>query len=339
MASVHRTYHTLSVTTALLTVFAVVTIGFLISTQPPIITERQQPLLRKVSRTEYTIPYCDRQRQQAVDLYLPYRYPQEDAAKTANPLVIYVHGGGWSTGDKHNAIADYYGSQFVAHGIAFASVSYRLAPAAHYPAQNDDVACAISTLASRADQYMVDPSRVLLFGDSAGSLLTSMYALTTERPPVGIKGVISFYGTSDLVYQLSRPRSPNRNAANYLGSTDLTLARRASPVYQPVTAATPPYIFFHGDKDMVVTREQAYSLYRRIRTVQPSSRFVTVKKAGHAFTQKTTPTAADIREIMLEFAMNRLGTTDDERRTTTTPSLLDPASSSHQASPLIIPVR
>jgi acetyl esterase/lipase len=289
----------------LLLVVAVI-IAVFISTTWPLSPPPSTTALKEASRAQLTIPYCDRHSQQSIDLYLPYRYPSEDVVSSANPLVIYVHGGGWRSGDKRNSIAEYYGTPFLSSGIAFASVNYRLAPAFHYPTQNNDVSCAIATIASQASQHYIDPTRVILFGDSAGALLISMYTLSTEPRPITIRGVIDFYGTTDLVYQLARKQFGNKNALNYLGANDPSLARRASPVYQPVPSGTPPFLFFHGDKDTVVTRKQAYTLYQHIKSVQSSSRFITVKSAGHIFTRTSTPTKAEIRATMLEFATTLL---------------------------------
>ena len=59
--------------------------------------------------------------------------------------------------------------------------------------------------------------------DCLDGFLVSTYALSTAKPPVTIRGVVSLYGTTDLVRQLKLGRRRNPNAFNYLGSADFAI--------------------------------------------------------------------------------------------------------------------
>lgn len=275
--------------------------------------KQSMPQINAVSHAINDIYYCAGEASQALDLYLPH-----DTDESPHPLVVYVHGGGWSRGDKRNEIADYYGSALVEAGFAFASVNYRLAPKYHFPAQNDDVACAIKTLAERAAEYDIDTNHVILVGDSAGGLLVSDYALSDDEPPVNVRGVVSFYGTTDLVYQLNQTHSKNKNAYNYLGTKSSETARRASPLYREITRTPPPFLFFHGTNDKVVSISQAYKFYEKIAAQQPTSRFIRVKHAGHGFSNSSSPTRAEIRNLVVEFTRK---VSDNETPTASTPEI------------------
>ena len=263
--------------------------------------------LGKIARIIHDIPYCNGNAEQTIDLYLPPEPAGPARTHTPYPLAIYVHGGGWSKGDKRNAIADFYGAALVRAGFAFASINYRLAPQHRYPVQNNDTACAINTLAAIAPQYAINTHKAILIGDSAGGFLVSTYALSTTKPPVAIRGVVSLYGTTDLVRQLKLGRRRNPNAFNYLGSADFATAKKASPLYHKIAGTPPPFLFLHGAKDKVVSPDQSHLLYERIVVRQPLSRFIRISHAGHEFTGASNLTRAQIRETIVKFAAEHTG--------------------------------
>ena len=85
------------------------------------------------------IPYVVRpgadQRQTSLDVYIP-------AAAAGLPVLMYVHGGGWASGDKDAVGAK--AAYFTAHGFVFVSINYRLIPAAWPAQQAADVAAAVA---------------------------------------------------------------------------------------------------------------------------------------------------------------------------------------------------
>lgn len=108
-------------------------------------------------------------------------------ATDRRPVVVYVHGGGWSTGDKRNQIADKV-ALFRGEDYVFVSVNYRLSPVAvgpdytnriKFPDHNVDVADAIGWVVDNIADYGGDPGRVALLGHSAGAHLV---ALTATNP-------------------------------------------------------------------------------------------------------------------------------------------------------------
>ena len=135
----------------------------------------------------------------------------------------------------------------------------------------------------------------------------STYALSTTKPPVAIRGVVSLYGTTDLVRQLKLGRRRNPNAFNYLGSADFATAKKASPLYHKIAGTPPPFLFLHGAKDKVVSPDQSHLLYERIVVRQPLSRFIRISHAGHEFTGASNLTRAQIRETIVKFAAEHTG--------------------------------
>lgn len=133
----------------------------------------------------------------ALDLYLPWR-------KAGEPLILFVHGGGWTGGDKRDY--GHVGRWFARCGIAFANVNYPLAPKTRAGAQAAAVLDALDWLARRGPVYGYAADRTFLMGYSAGAQLVSLAALdpavARKRANVSISGVIALAG---LGYRLPGP--------------------------------------------------------------------------------------------------------------------------------------
>lgn len=248
-----------------------------------------------VATTIRNIPYCSSRNDSEMqyDLYLPQR-----TRSRSLPLVVFIHGGGWVSGDKRNGLVDYYGSDFINNNIAVASINYRLAPRSRYQTQNSDVACALRDISHRAPELGIDPSRIGLLGDSAGGLLAAMYALHQTEAAPEVRTVVEFYGTSDLSAQLTRFPQYDRDAVAYLGTQSMTVAMAASPLYQPIPKDVPPFLLLHGDKDTIVHPQQTEQFYEKLSAVNKQTQYVVVRGAGHYFTHNNTPTNLQIRTMV-----------------------------------------
>lgn len=101
-------------------------------------------------------------------------------ARGPAPLIVYVHGGGWKRGSKDNATGRFKPVHYPGQGYAFASINYRLVPAATVEQQAADVAGAVKALIDRADALGIDQRRIVLMGHSAGAHLVALVG-TDER--------------------------------------------------------------------------------------------------------------------------------------------------------------
>jgi acetyl esterase/lipase len=129
------------------------------------------------------------------------------------PILVFIHGGGWSIGDKRHTAAP-KAAHFAAAGWAFASVNYRLVPAATVEQQAADIAAAIAWLRSTAATDRLDPDRIVLMGHSAGAHLAALVAtdpayLAAARVPLSaIDGVVLLDGAAyDVAAQFADPRN------------------------------------------------------------------------------------------------------------------------------------
>jgi acetyl esterase/lipase len=102
------------------------------------------------------------------DLYVPTR------SRGADPVVIWVHGGGWGVGGPREGDGGPYGSwpqvlaKLAARGHVVMAINYRFTGEARFPAQIQDVKAAVRWIRSNATQYGADPTQVILWGQSAG---------------------------------------------------------------------------------------------------------------------------------------------------------------------------
>lgn len=258
------------------------------------------PVFRDIADIKRNIPYCGTSsRFQQLDIYLP----KGEAGIV--PAVVYVHGGGWALGDKASSKLVQYGTAIIEQNMALVSVNYRLAPDYTYPAQNEDVACAVSFLHSEGVRYGIDPNNIGLWGDSAGGQLAAMTALDPAfKPHIG--AVVEFYGTSDIWAQITRDKKRGRGAIAYIGSSvDKAKAQQASPLYAD-PAGAPPFLLFHGLNDKTVPYGQSVSLAGNLIAAGVDARLRTVERADHNFTNNSKPSAKQIEREMAAFFKERL---------------------------------
>src|SRR5262249_17962423 len=88
------------------------------------------------------------------------------------PLIVWIHGGAWRGGGK--AEFERLISESAKRGYVAATIDYRLVPASIFPAQVEDVKCAVRWLRANAERLHVDPNRIGVVGSSAGAHLAMM---------------------------------------------------------------------------------------------------------------------------------------------------------------------
>jgi acetyl esterase/lipase len=171
-------------------------------------------------------------------------------AKSA-PIVLFVHGGGWSGGDKMEF--GWVGEQLAREGILVAVVNYRLSPAVQHPAHVQDVAKAIAWMERNAAAYGGDPRRLTVVGHSAGGHLAALVALDPTYlqaegyPTTVVRSVVGIAGAGyDLdAYYANTPLVPMLMSAF---GQDPTRWATAAPV-RYVQPAAPPFYLAHGLTD------------------------------------------------------------------------------------------
>ena len=253
------------------------------------------PMMNGVADVRRNVAYCGTDSSfQELDVYTP---KHQDRAR---PAVVYIHGGGWSTGDKANPFVASYGTDIVKHDFAFVSVNYRLAPQSIYPAQNQDVDCALAYIVAHADELRIDVTKIALIGDSAGGQLAAMAALTSPSKS-HVRAVVSFYGPADVWVQITRKPRADKWAVNYIGSANNEIrARQASPLYANLAGA-PPFLIVHGVNDQTVRYDQAVTFTAKLKAANVDVTLLPVQNANHYFSSKSRPDIGTVTTRVVDF--------------------------------------
>jgi acetyl esterase/lipase len=94
------------------------------------------------------------------------------------PVLLFVHGGGFTGGDKHvpgSPMYDHVGAWAVRNGWVGVTITYRLAPEHTWPSGAQDVAAAVAWVRDNIAAYGGDPSRIVVAGHSAGCVHVASY--------------------------------------------------------------------------------------------------------------------------------------------------------------------
>ena len=230
------------------------------------------------------------------------------AGDAAAPLVIWIHGGGFMFGDRRILPETFRPDQvfdaLLDAGLAVASIDYRHALEAPFPAQLQDAKAAVRYLRSFAGELALSTERIGVMGESAGGHIAALVGLTAHRadlegthgvvgPSSAVDVVVDWYGPADLM-TMPRATPPPQVLAKLptelhappedhltRGLEGAALAD-ASPITH-VTPDAPPFLLVHGTADWLVPYAQSEQLHAALTGAGVDSRLVPVDNAQHIF--------------------------------------------------------
>jgi acetyl esterase/lipase len=226
-----------------------------------------------------------------MDIYRPRTLPREPL-----PVIVYVHGGGWSAGSKDQSADKLV--PFVQRGYCGVSINYRLTPLVRFPEPLHDCKCAIRFLRAKAKDLHLDPDRIGVWGHSAGGHLVALLGTTAH--------VKEFEGSGGWQDYSSRVQAVCAQAApsdffSLLEETKLKknepdvkalfggpiqehkdLVQLASPLTH-LSKDSAPFLIVHGEADTSCPPRQAELLYKGLKRVDASVQLLIGKGGKHGY--------------------------------------------------------
>lgn len=259
---------------------------------------------------EYDVKYVpEGDTAQALDIY----YPEKPAEKPL-PLLVWIHGGGWSGGSKTQVP---FMSQLT-RGYVVASIEYRFSQKAIFPAQIQDCQAAIRWLRANAKKYSIDSTHVGVGGASAGGHLSALVGTSGGKkafPMIGgnedqsdrVQAVCDIFGPTNFytviaqadadkevknIFKWNQGDPYSRLIAAKLGE-DKEKCNAVSPVHY-VSKDNPPFLILHGDRDTLVPYAQSVELTELLTKANVEVTLQKIPGAGHGGQQFTSPAIAKL---------------------------------------------
>jgi pectinesterase len=238
----------------------------------PFITVADPLMAKNVRVTENIVYQTLGDRALHLDILFPKKH-----SKVGNPAVILIHGGGWRSGEKSQALA--IAKQLAAAGYVAVAVEYRLSLEAIYPAGMQDLRSAIRWMRENSAKYGIDENKIAAMGFSSGGQMAALlgnsngdkkYDQIEAKKSGDIQAVIDVDG----VLAFKHPESSEGTyAAAWLGGTSAELPEiwQEASALSRVDEHSAPIIFinsstprFHAGRDDMIKKLNEFHIYSEV---------------------------------------------------------------------------
>lgn len=258
------------------------------------------------------------------------------------PVFLYIHGGGWITGDRrwHSMPLLF---QLAHAGWLVVTTNYRLAPRVRaYPEQLIDCKRALRWVKQNASRYGASRDFVVVGGESAGGHLATLLTLTCNEPKyqpgfeafdTSVQGCINLYGVMDITDSngVYRSRDPAGMFKHHIEKRVMLRSmhkhqdtyKRASPYWkvQALSHPFPPIMTVHGTIDTLVPFGDAKHFWAALQDARKAQGhkmevedvFVTLPNAHHAFNFFVSPRSLALGDAVIRFVTHLHETTKPKR--------------------------
>lgn len=221
--------------------------------------------------------------------------------QSLQPAVIWIHGGGWMSGDRERGVERIFG--LVRMGMVGVSIDHRPSQEAIFPAQLHDCKCAVRFLRSHAAEFNIDASRIGAWGASSGGHLASLLAVTSDESTLEgtrgwneassrIQAACSWFGPSDLnlmdqfpsgITPLSASMDERSAEGRLVGghvAQRQELVAMANPI-RYIKPNCPPILLMHGAKDNIVPVTSSERFYDALIDQKAPASLHVIKNGHH----------------------------------------------------------
>ncbi len=202
------------------------------------------------------------------------------------PAIVSIYGGAWQRGSPDSD--DSFNRYIAAQGYTVWAISYRHAPAYHFPAQIEDVKSALTFVEQHARENETDLDRVAFIGRSAGAQLAMLAAY--KYAPFPVRALVNYYGPVNLTAGYDDVPTPDPIESRvtlraFLGGTPTEFPDRyyqASPI-NAIEPGLPASLLIYGGKDHIIQSKYGKYLDRSLRSHGNRTVFIEIPWADHAF--------------------------------------------------------
>ncbi len=215
--------------------------------------------------------------------------PWVEYSANRKPTLLFLHGGGWTSGDKISR--SLFLMPYINKGWCIVTANYRHLNETGLIGIISDARSALNWVYENAEKYKFDTSKIIVSGESAGGHLALMAGLITNDSAfqtggiatgrnLKVAGIINWFGVADLA-----KASKSWDAGYYkqvVGDSSHAdrIFRLSSPVNY-ITSASPPVISIHGDQDKAAPYDQAPLLHNKLKQAGVKNYLFTVKGKKH----------------------------------------------------------
>ncbi|MEL7218317.1 MAG: alpha/beta hydrolase, partial [Pseudomonadota bacterium] len=252
---------------------------------------QRQSQFQPAAKVDRTIIYGQHQRQQ-IDVYEP------DDAVDELPLVLFVHGGGWSFGN-HKISVQSKPDHFNEAGYYFASTGYRVLPDAPVEDQAKDIGAALMALRGQASAIGFDRDRIVLMGHSAGAHLAALVASDPQYAGDAfdaIKGVVLLdSGAYEITSSLASAEPRSLDLYRRVFGEDQARQTALSPVTHAGGPDAPNWLALYVE-EREKTKAQAEALVSALSSTGANAQAVAVSNTDHGRLNREIGTAAGTQQ-------------------------------------------
>lgn len=249
-------------------------------------SDSEEPTPNPIAALDITNEAYGTDADNSMDIYLP-----EGRSQETTPLFIYIHGGGWITGDKNEIQAFRPIIENSFPGYAIISLNYSLLDLTtgmgKFPEQENDIIAAINYILSKTDEWDVS-QEIILAGASAGGHLALLHGY--KHPEIGnIKAVMALFPITGLTTFFDFNSDSQQLLSAILNGDPISQSdayKESSPLTY-VSSTTIPTVLFHGTADEVVPVSQSETLAAELEKNSVVNYFEAIPGEGHGFQPAT----------------------------------------------------